>query len=79
MKNQSPSLIRAARACGRAWADNGATCDPSDLELTAEDCSWIKNKHPRAYAKHLQTYGIQTLEDACRDAYAKAIALTTAD
>ena len=79
MKNHSPSLIRAARACGRAWADNGATCDPSELELTAEDCAWIKNKHPRAYAKLLQADGIQALESACRDAYAKAMALTMAE
>ena len=70
----SPSLLRAARSVGRAWADNGCTCDASDLELTAEDCHYLKISHPRAWARDVvRGDALPVLERACRDAYAKRL------
>jgi hypothetical protein len=68
-----PTLLRAARSCGLAWAESGCTCSPDALELTAEDCAYIKTKHPRAWNKAVVLGdALPAMEDEMREAYSKA-------
>jgi hypothetical protein len=68
----SPSLIRAARACGRAWADEVPTYEYAHWHgLTAGDCAHIKAQHPRAWMLLLAGPGVGALDDYARDAYAR--------
>jgi hypothetical protein len=68
----SHSLIRAARACGRAWADEAPTYEYAHWHgLTADDCTHIKTQHPRAWMRLLAGPGVGALEDYARDAYAR--------
>jgi hypothetical protein len=72
MDKISKSLIREARKCGRAWADEAPTYEYQRwCELTADDYSAIKLRHPRAWAKLLAGPGVGALEEYASDAYAR--------
>lgn len=67
------SLLKAARKCGESWHDNGATCHPSCIDLSADDCQYIKKKHPRLWRRYVVEGGLMPdLGSACRAGYADA-------
>jgi hypothetical protein len=62
--NTPKCLIRAARKCGRWWAEacEGHTIN-ENLELTPADIDYIKRTHPRAW-KAMGDDGMAELEQA---------------